>query len=389
MNPSFHRTTLIDGHTVKVACRIKSRRVPTYYVVYTRPDGIRKRFPLKTKNAREAEQGLEYYINGAGFRADIRAGIAAAAESRTDDRETSLRKVRAYYVEVYLVNKGGSALMIKNAATDLQEFIDYANAKGITRATHVTRPLVDGFAATLRKRDLAPKTILNKIAVLRAAFHAAVDAEIIADSPIRRWSMPKVPDSEIDPLTLDEVTSMLRIFARNRPDAYPIIAWIALTGNRPSDACDLRFGQVDLKNRLVSRTQLKVKKLAKYDIAPEAAALVAAERLRRRPANDDRVFVHGKGTPRPWTERALWHVVQETLAAAKFRRHVNLKDLRHTFAYHMANDPKVDCKLQKLQVLMGHANIRMTLRYVKPADAKDEVARFGRVMKVASIKADS
>ena len=400
--PSFTRTVTMGGYVLRVACRTKSAASPFYYAIYTRPDKHRPRIALETKDPKVAEQRLDEYLAGRGFKQDIDAAIAAVAQGLEDERDLSLKKLRDYYVEVYLVNENAGKRSIANIMTTMGEFVDYARDAGVSRCGQLSRALMDSYTATLyKKRKLKPKTVYNKLATIRAALNAAVDAELIKETPIRKWPLPKLPDVAIEPLTRDELSLMLQSVAEDSPELYPILAWIALTGNRPSDACDLRFKQVDLRNHVVHRTNVKVKKLAKYDISREAVALVAAERLRRgSPDAGERVFLHpdrrgqkltrrdeGKELPLvPWTERALWHALQDAMIRVKFRRHVNLKDLRHTFGYTMANDRDIDCRLQKLRVLMGHADIRMTERYVKAAEAKDEVDHFGKSLNLPKAK---
>lgn len=57
-------------------------------------------------------------------------------------------------------------------------------------------------------------------------------------------------------------------------------------------------------------------------------------------------------------------------------RSVSLKDLRHTFAYHMVNT--VGTPLPTVQVLLGHRDIRHTMRYVRPGDASQSLDRFAK-----------
>jgi integrase len=51
-------------------------------------------------------------------------------------------------------------------------------------------------------------------------------------------------------------------------------------------------------------------------------------------------------------------------ANSKLSTNWSLYDLRHTFAIRTANDPKVP--LVSLQVLLGHAHLASTQRYLKP-----------------------
>jgi site-specific recombinase XerD len=82
-----------------------------------------------------------------------------------------------------------------------------------------------------------------------------------------------------------------------------------------------------------------------------------------------------------WTLRRPWRPLDYDALRAVLRRanerlgtNWTVHDLRHTFAVRMANDPKVP--LVTLQVLLGHAHLATTQRYLKPH--LDQVLRHAR-----------
>lgn len=371
MSDALRFTAVVDGYSVSLSARPKSKRSPGYIVDYYRPDRERRRYPLGTRDADEAPELLQAYAESPGFLADIREGIRGLEDEEGTVKNPSLSKLVEYYRDVYLINRQASRKSHMAAKQILDEFMKYAKTRGASRVSHLNRPLLDGFVSKLVKDGRHPKTIHNYLTMIRAMLSAAYQAEMIDKMPVRSWAMPKIPDSEIEPLSREELNEVLRIVHEHEPQYYPIIAWMALTGNRPSDALDLRFKQVDLKNRKVSRRQVKVKKLARYKISAKAASLVASEKLRRRPKPNDHVFVDAEG--KPFTSHRLYHQFTRALTRAGFHRQVNLKHLRHTFGYLLANDLDRPCRLPALQVLMGHADVTMTMRYVMPQEGAEEV----------------
>jgi integrase len=93
-------------------------------------------------------------------------------------------------------------------------------------------------------------------------------------------------------------------------------------------------------------------------IAESLAELLAAHRLRCSDGPADRVFPapygdyqRAQGTFRAACDRAVLH-------------NVRIHDLRHTFGVHCA---RAGVPLARIQRLMGHATLAMTLRYLQRA----------------------
>ena len=301
---------------------------------------------------------------------DWPALLGAPPDVQTSDPH--LRQICDHYLDVYLPTKNAARKTLIAAAQICCQFERFASSRHIGRVSQLSPALVDAYAASLRDSELAPKTIRNHLIMLRACLNAAVDRGLLDKSPIKRWLLPKVPDPEIQPLTVDQVRQVLQIIAENAPSLTPVTTWIALTGNRPSDAVALSWANVDLQAAVVSRVQVKTKQLAQYEISPAAVAILKIERSRPCYKADGPVFRDQFGDP--FTVHKIYHDFTRALARATFERHVTLKDLRHTFGSLMANEMK--CPLPIVQRLMGHKSITTTMQYIKPSAGVDYVNAF-------------
>lgn len=362
---------IIDSHLVSISIRPKSASDPTLYYDYYRPDGLRRRKSLQTTDPALALLGLQALRPI--IEADVRDGAVGPAAQAPNPR---IAELVTYYVDTYLPAKAAAPRTITKARQVLGEFQLYLAGRHIGRVQQLTRTHVDEHVADLRSRGKSAKSIADRLGLIRACLNANVEADRLEASPIRKWLMPTASDPEIDPLTPKQLTKVLATVEERRPDLYPIVAWIALTGNRPSDAVSLRWRQVDTQAGVVSRTHVKVKKLSSYQVSPAALQILRSQEHNRK--HDGLVFLQPDGAP--YTVNVLYRAFTRCLQAKPaFERPVNLKDLRHTFGYTMVN--LVRCPLPVVQVLMGHRLIETTLKYVRPGNAAEDLAAFDKLLK--------
>lgn len=341
---------------VYLGSKRRNGQLETYVVDLRCPDGSRRRLALGITDRPRAEVALELWIQTELPR--IRR-IWELNHEPHDARNPLIRTLIDDFVNRHLPNLGRAPKTIAKADQELWEFQRFCAAHNIGRVTQLSLRLIDDYQAILRGEGLAPRTVRNRLAMIRAMLNAAVARETIAASPVKKWFMPKVPDVERFPPTPREVGQILAIIDERAPDYLNIISWIALTGNREGDAVRIQRSQVDLKHRFVIRTQEKTKFLHKYEISEAAAAVVRREL--NRGVDTPYLFTDRNG--RPFSTNRLYHQYTRALRAAGFHRHVTLHDLRHAFATNMVNDPDAPCPLPKMQQYMGHRRIETTMRY--------------------------
>lgn len=347
------------------------RKRGIWYVRATWPDGTRTAASLGVRDRAVAEERLSTYSREVLplLVQEYATAQAAADPDPHTDPGPRLREVLDYYLDVTLPNKGSSERTINGLRTKLYDFQSFCATRHVGRVSQVSRRLIDEYAAALHQRGLSPKTVGNYLAAVRAAFNAAEEGERIAAPPVRRIPLPRAPEPEIYPLTLDQLRRVVETIRARDPRIADAIEWIALTGNRPSDTVSLLWRHVRLGDRIVERTQVKSKRLAQYQISAAAAAVIA-----RRPRISDFVFCEPDGSQ--MTVHVLYRRFTRAVRHAALGRTVNPKDLRHTFGSLMANGTP-PCPLPVLQVLMGHASIQTTMRYVHAGDAYVYVDALG------------
>jgi integrase len=98
------------------------------------------------------------------------------------------------------------------------------------------------------KPGRGPSSIKHIHAMLRTAFNQAMRWELLDRNPAALASPPRVPAREIEPPPVSEVVAVIEAAERSNNSANALIfRFIAATGCRRSEACALRWNDVDTK----------------------------------------------------------------------------------------------------------------------------------------------
>jgi integrase/recombinase XerD len=172
-----------------------------------------------------------------------------------------------------------------------------------------------------------------------------------------------------------------------RPQTYAtLLALLATTGLRVSEALGLRYADVTADALLIRETKFRKTRLVPlHDTAKIGLDRYLAQR-RQTSSTDDHVFIgdHGRALP--------YHAVHSTfitllrkanLSPAPDRRRPRLHDLRHTFAVRAlqvspSGRTRVNQHMVALSTYLGHVNIYATYWYLEAAaDLMRDIADVG------------
>ena len=198
----------------------------------------------------------------------------------------------------------------------------------------------------------------------------------------RRWRL-RSPRRLVMPLKRCEVRTFLESFSTWRDLA--ISALMLLCGLRSREVIELELGALDLDEPQV-RVLGKGGKERVVPLPGEAIHFLRNYLGHERPARAaETVFVSLKGEARgrPMTPAGLRSLFRHHRLSTGIQR-ANPHRLRHTFASDLAS---VGISVPALMVLMGHADINTTMRYVElsPRDVYEE---FQRVLKLRASLSD-
>ena len=238
------------------------------------------------------------------------------------------------------------------------------------RLTNVNRAAVK---AMLAPKEVSNKRLSNIQSVLRAALNDAQDDELIESNPLHGWKYsrrnPKPTTQSTDPFDREEQAALVNAF--KHPADQNMIAFAIWTGMRPSEYMELKWTDVDIRNKeaVITRVRTEASKAAE---APKTAASArtvkilapALEALKRQKGitflrADQYVFINPRtGEPHNGAEIFRKEIWARTLKAAGIR-YRGVYQLRHTYGSMMISAGEHPAWVARQ---MGHTNWAFTAR---------------------------
>lgn len=200
---------------------------------------------------------------------------------------------------------------------------------------------------------------------------------------IREFGRPRMQQFRPCILTQTQVAAILKMAKQLPPNhlfklrpqtCYMILVLLYTLGLRSSEACNLRFRDIDLKQRTLQISGTKFYKTRLVPFGPKVRDCLKAYITARRKiflpvGSDDPLFIAYRRKPiRTWTISGLFRtIVKEVVPHTSSLPRIH--DLRHTFAVHCLlrwyrEGVDVQSKLILLSTFMGHTEINSTEVYL-------------------------
>lgn len=303
------------------------------------------------------------------FELQLRAELTAAAPKNEEEkRPLTLAEFAPEFLANARANNKPSTVTEK--ATALERHL--IPAFGTMRLDEIGTRNIEMFKARKLEEGLAPKTVNNLLVILRRLLAVACEYEVLGAVP--RIKRLKEAEPEFDFLDFDEADRLVTA-AAHEPEWQRAIVVTLHTGLRRGELIALRWDDVDLVagrmivRRAATRGHVDTPKSGrKREIPLNRTALTALKEQRhlRGPfvfpredgsmrGDDDFFPPLRRATRRAGLREIGWHV------------------LRHTFASHLTMRGG---KPREVQELLGHSDIKVTMRYahLSPAVKRDAVA---------------
>jgi integrase len=271
-------------------------------------------------------------------------------------------------------------------------------ALGNKRLTRLTPTDVRTFVQAKANAGLAPATVKQMHAILRAALQHAVREDLVARNVAKLVVVPGGSQGEVVPLSVEEARALLLAAEGTRLYALWAVAWAV--GLRRGEALGLRWKDVDLdRGELrVSQTLQRVdgrlqfvppkseRSRRRVPLPPVTMAalkrhhLQAANEAAKRAGSvgpDDLVFTSSTGTP--LEPRNANRVFTDLLKTARLRP-TRFHDLRHTCASLLLAQgvsPRV------VMETLGHSAIAVTMNtygHVMPLAQREAADRMNELL---------
>ena len=159
-------------------------------------------------------------------------------------------------------------------------------------------------------------------------------------------------------LTEAEMDKLLAALRQNRHGHrdWLIALLIYRHGLRVSEACDLRWDDIDLAKRTIIVRRLKGSNDSTHYL--ERDELAGLKRLQREGAKSAYVFVNERG--QPFGRMGIARMIERAGETAKLPFPIHVHMLRHSTGYALAGK---GMDTRRLQHFLGHASITNTVRY--------------------------
>lgn len=263
---------------------------------------------------------------------------------------------------------------------------------------------VERFKAKRKKAGIAPATVNRDLDRIRKVYSCAVEWDFVAEHPLRKVKRFKVDNERVRYLEPDEERRLRKALAdreaerrasRDRhnawhaqrgseghtqwtKDAYtdhlmPLVLVALNTGLRRGELFALDWRSLNLPLRILTVEAGNAKSGKTRHVPLNDEALDVLTRWRRQGSGKGLVFP-GAGGVRMTNINKSWDGLTQAADLPDF----NFHDCRHSFASKLVMQG-VD--LNTVRALLGHADIKMTLRYahLSPGKLADAVALLAAV----------
>jgi integrase len=365
--------------------RVQPSDVRTWYFDF-KVNGIRNRYRLGRSPGLTAEgaRALSKQLVGkVALGIDVQAEKRAAKNKAKKTRQSTLRAfLDGQYGEWATHHLRSGEFAVARIRSDFEDWLDKP-------MSDLNTWLIDGWRNKERKRGKSPVTINRDVQRLQSCLSRAVFWNLIDRHPftgLRRLDADR--DERVRYLTQEEERQLRRALedresalreARDRFNEWreargydllpprsetyvdhirPMTLLAMNTGLRRGELLSLRWGAVDLRGRLLTVTAAtaKSRKTRHIPLNDEALAVLQTwKKLVKHSSGDALVFPRSGGKRMTRIDTA-WASLMKRAKITDFRFH----DLRHHFASRLV---QAGTDLNVVRELLGHSEIKMTLRY--------------------------
>ena len=221
----------------------------------------------------------------------------------------------------------------------------------------IKRRDVEQYVARRKVAEAKPGTINRELSCLKNMLRKAVDWEYLETNPAWGVSQQREDAEEVEFLREEEIEPLLDACP---PHTRAVVIVALHTGMRRGELLNLQWRDVDFKNG--DKGLIMVRKSKNHDIRYIPMNALVRETLQTLPRNiaagKEESFVFAKSTGEGL--KSIRNGFEGAVRRCKLGKHIRFHDLRHTFASHLVMKG-VD--LRTVAKLMGHRDIRVTMRY--------------------------
>ncbi len=266
------------------------------------------------------------------------------------DKSTTLERALFYFVKHKEAHGKATNTTKATYICILEDFIKSIKADTVSDLDIL---MIDNFIDTLSLKSYKPKTIKNKIVVIRSFIKFLYSKNLIDIRP-EAIEIPRTVEVEANFLDEEEQFALIKS-ARNLRDKA-LIMTILSSGLRASEILNLKEDDLYRRSLIVSRGKGGKPRVTFIDPLTEKSI-----REYHHKREVDSVFVFTSSFGKPLSRQYLSRMISETALRAGIKKRVSAHTLRHSFATNML---RKGARIEDVQPLMRHSNISTTRLYM-------------------------
>jgi integrase len=315
---------------------------------------FRRRYP---DGQRSKDWYIDYRVNGKRYKRRIGPNKKLAEQVLMD---VEVKKAKGDYLGIHEAKK----ILFSDC---LSEYLEWAQVNKAPNTYVMNRYYADrlreaftGYLPALtakqvenykvkRRASVAPATVNRELALIKHMCTKAMEWGYLKANPLRSVRLLKEPPGRLRYLTQQEMDPLVEACS---PHLRPIVITALHTGMRKSEILGLKWQDVDFGAKIIT---LRRTKNNETRVIPLNQILYDELVQLPRQLHSAYIFCHADGERYDEVKRSFKTACRNA-GVTDFRFH----DLRHTFASHLIMN---GINLKSVQYLLGHKDIRMTLRY--------------------------
>jgi integrase/recombinase XerD len=288
-------------------------------------------------------------------------------------------KIQAEFAE-YLQIRHYSERTITSYFSNVQHFVDFLQKyyARVTSFDHVSKDIIFDYQCYLAKSMNCKDELISnttqrlKLTALKSLFSFLMKKDYILFDPTAALEMPREEQRLTRAiLSKEEIRELLQNIPKHTPVGIRNRAIIELfygCGMRTSELCNLKIGDVNLKEQTVGIVKGKGNKDRIVPIGQYASHYIqeyldkARKYMLRNKFHDQGyLFLSSRGNPfNKCTINKT--VIQSVMKGLKIDKHISCYSFRHSVATHLLSN---HLDIAYIAKLLGHASLRTTQRYLR------------------------
>ena len=325
------------------------KRGSTYWIRYADVDGSIKFESAKTNKIEKA------------------VGLLAQRKKGVEEGIEAPKKIKSYYF-IELAEKYTAWMQGRHESADSKAYrINQLKAYfGILPLRKFTTLLLTEYQTSLINKKLAPASVNKNISILKAMIKMAVQWDMAPEITLKNvLKVKQLEENNARLRYLEDAAECQKLIDACDKHLKPIVITALNSGMRRGEILSLRWDKnIDLKNGLILLEKTKTKRRREIPINKTLRETLESlyHGTKETPRRIDVLWVfHDNGRPYKSVKRSF----NSALRKANIRDFV-FHDLRHCFASHLI---MAGIDITTVSKLLGHQNIKMTLRYAHLAPA--------------------